>query len=145
MAKENREHARQILMEELRQAVGDDQVERADIDVDRVLDDRPHPIRAALEQERLMLIVVGATIGVVGVIAALLFRSWIFLPVAIALHAIFTVVVVGNALRLASTEEKPSPTAEAALEEAGVKDPEGAFDELAKQARQPEWRPHRSS
>src|SRR4051794_16426532 len=111
------ERKRELLIEELRQTVGEEAVEHADLDVDRALERRPSRGGAALRSSRLLLIVTGAVLLVVGVIASLAFENWIFFGAAIAAHAVLATVVIASALALATDEgEKPAPTAEAALE-----------------------------
>jgi hypothetical protein len=129
----DRDHAKRLLMDELRDAVGEEAVERADVDVDRAIEGRPRSVRAAFESSRLLLIVVGAVLLVTGVIASLAFESWIFFGLAIAAHAVLTGVVVFTAFALVGEAEKPAPTTEAQLEEAGVSDPEGALNDLVEQ------------
>jgi hypothetical protein len=129
----DREHARDLLVNELREAVGEEAVERTDLDVDRAIDRRPRSIRGAFESSRLLLIVIGAALLVTGVIASLALENWVFFGVAIAAHALCTVVVIVAAFALVSDAEKPAPTTEAQLEAAGVSDPEGALSDLVQQ------------
>jgi hypothetical protein len=124
---------RELLVDELKEAVGEEAVERADLDVDRALRRQPSKFGAAFASSRLLLLVVGATLAVVGVIASLALENWLFFAVAIAVHAVLTVVVVGSALALTTEVEKPAPTVEAALEAEGVSDPSGALNDLVEQ------------
>lgn len=124
---------RELLVDELKDAVGEEAVERADLDIDRALERQPSKLGAAYTSSRLLLIVIGAVLAVVGVIASLALDNWLFLAVAIAVHALFTVLVVGSALALTTEVEKPAPTVEAALEEEGVSDPSGALTDLVEQ------------
>ena len=123
----------QLLVEELKATVGEEAVEDADLDVDRALERRPSRLAQAFGSARLLLLVVGAALLVVGVIASLALESWAFFGVAIAAHALFSTVVIGSALALTQQEEKPGPTAEAALEAEGVGDPGAALDDLVEQ------------
>jgi Flp pilus assembly protein TadB len=127
------ERKRELLVDELKATVGEDAVEHADIDVDRALERRPSRLAQAFRSARLLLLVVGGALLVVGVIASLALESWVFFGMAIAAHALFSTVVIGSALALTQQEEKPSPTAEAALEEEGVSDPGAALDDLVEQ------------
>jgi hypothetical protein len=123
----------QLLVDELKQVVGEEAVAQADLDMDRALRRRPSRITPSLASSRLLLIVAGAVLVVVGVIASLAFETWLFFAVAIAVHALFAVVVVATALTMVTEGEKPAPTTEAQLEEEGVSDPSGALDDLVEQ------------
>jgi Flp pilus assembly protein TadB len=136
-----REQARKLLEDELRDAVGDERVERAALDIDRAIDRRPRSIATALKSSRLLLLVVGAALAVAGVVASLALDNWLLLVVALGVHAVFTVIVVGTALAMAGESEKPSPTAEAALAEQGVADPEQALSDLVEQVEDRRQRP----
>ena len=124
---------RELLIDELKATVGNEAVERADLDVDRALERRPSRLAQAFRSARLLLLVVGAALLVIGAIASLALESWVFFGVAIAAHALLATVVIGTALALTQQEEKPSPTAEAALEDEGVSDPGAALDDLVEQ------------
>ena len=132
----------ELLVDELKQTVGEEAVERADLDVDRALERRPSRAGAALRSSRLLLIITGAVLLVVGVIASLAFENWIFFGAAIAAHALLATVVIASALALATDEgEKPAATAEAALEEEGVSDPGAALGDLVDQVESRDTRP----
>jgi len=131
---EGREHARELLIDELKQAVGEETVERADLDVDRAIDNRPHGLRAAFVSSRLLLVVIGAALVTAGVIASIATGSWVWFGVAIGVHALFSVAVIATALATTTQVEKPAPTTVGALTEAGVADPEGALNDLVEQA-----------
>jgi membrane protein implicated in regulation of membrane protease activity len=133
-----RERSRELLVDELKDAVGEEAVDRTDLDVDRALDRQPSGLAGAIRSGRLLLIVVGAALLVVGVIASLAFDNWIFFGLAIVAHAIFTGIVVASALRLTTEVEKPSPTTEAALQDQGVNDPSGALNDLVEQVSESE-------
>ena len=66
---------------------------------------------------RLLVIFTGATAIVVGLIAALATDSWIFLPIAIAVHALGTAFVLMAIAPRLKDEDKPDPVTEARLEE----------------------------
>jgi hypothetical protein len=125
--------AKQALVDELREAVGDEAVERSDVDVDRAL--REHSGRAPAEasRSRLMFVVIGAAGVIVAAAVALALESWIVLVVLLALHAIGTAIVVRTAFKATTNVEKPAPTTQAMLEDEGVSDPEGALNDLVAQ------------
>jgi Flp pilus assembly protein TadB len=137
------ERKRELLVDELKQTVGEEAVEHADLDVDRALEQRPSRAGAtvAVRSSRLLLIVAGAVLLVVGVIASLALENWIFFGAAIAAHALLATVVIASALALATDAEKPAPTAEAALEEEGVSDPGAALGALVEQVESRDSRP----
>jgi hypothetical protein len=124
---------RELLVDELKRVVGEDAAERADLDVERALKRRPSRLAPAVRSSRLLLLVAGAALLVVGVIASLALENWIFFALAIAAHALFSTLVIGSALALVTDGEKPDPTTEAELEEEGVSDPGGALDDLVEQ------------
>jgi hypothetical protein len=124
---------RELLVEELKETVGEDAVERADLDIDRALAPRASRVGAALASSRLLLVVAGSVFAVVGVIASVALDSWLFFALAIAAHALFATVVVGTGLAVVADSEKPAPTTEAQLEEEGVRDPAGALSDLVEQ------------
>lgn len=67
---------------------------------------------------KLMIVVAGAAGLVVAAIALLAFGTWWALAIALAAHAVGTLLVVGYALRgAAQTEGKADPVAEARREE----------------------------
>ncbi len=69
----------------------------------------------------MLVIFSGATVAVVGVIAALATDNWIFLPIAIAVHAIGSVLVLMAIAPRLKDEDKPDPVTEARLEEEGAR------------------------
>ena len=127
------DRARELLIDELKDTVGADAVERADLDLDQALAPRSSRVGAALVSSRLLLVVAGAVLAVVGVIASLALENWLFFALAIVAHALFATVVVGTALAVVSDSEKPAPTTEAQLEAEGVSDPAGALGDLVEQ------------
>ena len=129
----NSGHARELLIDELRDAVGDEAVERADLDVDRALSPRPRSVRSAIVSSRMLLSVVGAALLVAGLAVSLATESWVWFGVALGVHALFAAVVIGIAMTLTTQVEKPDPTTVTALEAAGVADPEGALNDLVEQ------------
>src|SRR5215211_685045 len=129
----DRNKARELLIDELRDAVGEEAVERAGLDVDRALDSRPRSLRGAILTNRLLLLVVGAALLVAGLIVSLATGSWVWFGVVIAAHAFFATIVIGTAVALSTQVEKPAPTTVTALETEGVADPEGALNDLVEQ------------
>lgn len=127
------EEARRALIEALEDAVGKDAVAEADLDVDRAISERPHPLRAALASSSLLITLTGATALTVGAVAALAVGSWWLVFVALVVHALLTAVVVGTSMTLVSQVEKPHPSAVTKLEEAGVDDPEQVINNLVEQ------------
>ena len=132
---------RELLVEELKEALGEEAVERADLDVDRAVAGRPSGMAAAFRSARLLLLVAGAALLVIGVIASLALENWLFFAAAIAAHALLSMVVIASALALTTDGEKPSATGEAALEEEGVSDPSAALDDLVDQVESRDPRP----
>ena len=70
---------------------------------------------------RLLVIFTAATALVVGLVAALATDNWIFLPIALAIHAAGTVLVMMAILPRLEDEDKPDPVTEARLEEERAK------------------------
>jgi hypothetical protein len=66
---------------------------------------------------RLLVVFTAATAVVVGLVAALATDSWIFLPIAIAVHALGTAFVLLAIVPRLKDEDKPDPLTEARLEE----------------------------
>jgi hypothetical protein len=126
--------AKEKLLDELRDAVGDEAVERADLDVEGAIHDVGRAKSPETGRSRLLLVVVGVTGVLVAAIIALALQSWIVFAVLLALHAIGTTIVVTTALRTTANVEKPAPTTVAMLEDEGVSDPEGALNRLVDQA-----------
>ena len=121
------------MVDELRDTVGDEAVDRADLDMDRALGEPRGRVRAEAGRSRLMLAVIGAAGVAVAVAIALALQSWWLLLPLLALHAIATTIVVRTVFRASTDVEKPAPTTQAMLEEEGVSDPEGALNDLVAQ------------
>jgi hypothetical protein len=130
---EQPDRKRDLLVGELREAVGDDAVERTDLDLDRALERRTGGIGAAMTSSRMLLLIAGAMLLLVGLIASLALDNWLLLVAAMVLHGAFAAVVIASAFMLTNAKEKPAPTVEAALQDEGVADPEAALDDLVKQ------------
>ena len=130
--------AKEALVDELRDAVGDDAVDRTDLDLERALGERPGRPKAEANRARLMLAVTGAAGVAVAVVIALALQSWWLLIPLLALHALVTTIVVRTVLRASQDVEKPAPTTQAMLEEDGISDPEGALNDLVAQTAEQE-------
>ena len=128
--------AKEALVDELRDAVGDSAVNRADLDVEGAIHDTGRAETPETGRSRLLLIVAGVAGVVVAAIIALALQSWIVFAAVLALHAIGTSIVVATALGTTTNVEKPSATTVAMLESEGVSDPEGALNRLVDQAAQ---------
>ena len=127
-------HAKERLVDELRDAVGDAAVERADLDVDAAIAGADRGKTPETGRSRLMFVVLGVTGVIVAAAVGLALQSWVVFGVLIALHAIGTTIVVTTALRTTANVEKPAPTTVAMLENEGVADPESALNRLVDQA-----------
>jgi hypothetical protein len=118
---------REVLRSELEDALG----EKVDDETaDRALADPPRSRLAAVISENELLI--GITLAgaiVFGVVLSVFLDSWIFLVVAVLVHAIGTLFVTGLAVWLATSGDKPDPRTVARLEEQGVTDPEQALND----------------
>ena len=66
---------------------------------------------------RLLVVFTAVTALVVGVIAALFTDNWIFLPVALAVHAIGTVLVLMAIAPRIADDPEPDPIVKERLEE----------------------------
>ena len=70
---------------------------------------------------RLLVIFTAATALVVGLIAALFTDNWLFLPLAVAVHAIGTALVLMAIVPRLEDADKPDPLTEARLDEEGAR------------------------
>lgn len=127
--------ANRILTRELRAAVGRDAVEvphgRRHVERERH-GGRPG-VGVALSQNRLVIAMTLLTALVVGGIVSLATGSWWFLLLALGLHALGTLVVVGIVLRMTAQTEHLSPSAAAALQDEGVEDPDALLSDLVEE------------
>jgi hypothetical protein len=130
--------AKEALVDELRDAVGDEAVDRADLDLERAVGERPGRSEADAERARLMLAVTGAAGVAVAVAIALALQSWWLLIPLLALHAVVTTIVVRTVLSATKDVEKPAATTQAMLEAEGISDPEGALNDLVAQTAEQE-------
>ncbi len=127
--------ANRLLTAEMRRIVGRDEVE--------VPVGTPHRERgrhaghslysATLVGNRLVIIVTFLTAVVVGAIVSLATRSWWALIVALAVHAVGTLLVGAGAIQLTTEVEHASPQVAARLEAEGVRDPDKLLTELVQE------------
>jgi membrane protein implicated in regulation of membrane protease activity len=66
-----------------------------------------------------MIVIVGALVLMVGVIASLALESWWILVGVMVVHGLVSAVVVGYTLRKTESQTKPDPVTEARIEETG--------------------------
>jgi hypothetical protein len=130
-----REAARDTLRGELREVVGERAAAKGEqagaLDAaDRA--GRPRTVSAAISQSRILVLATLFVALIVGVVAGLATGQWWWLPVALAVHALGTTVVVSTTLRMTASVESPDPRAAAALEEQGVRDPDAALTEAVR-------------
>lgn len=126
-----RAEARELLREELTEVVGEQRAERAERRgaLDEAIDEsRARTLVDALRESRAVIAMTLFTALIVGALIALITGTWWFIVVALVLHAIGTLVVVGTTLSLASQQEKPDPSTAVALEARGVRDPDAALE-----------------
>jgi hypothetical protein len=92
--------------------------------------------RAPSPENKLLIGVTLAGAVVVGVILSLALGSWIFVVLAVLVHALATTAVVAMTLRMTDEADKPDPRTVARLEDEGVSDPERALNERERAAGQ---------
>jgi membrane protein implicated in regulation of membrane protease activity len=127
----SRAEARDMLRGELREVVGERRAQEAERKgaLDEAIDGRrPKTVAGVLSESRELIAITFFATLVVGALIALITGAWWLIFVALVLHAIGTVVVVGTALSLATRGESPDPRTAAALEARGVTDPDAALD-----------------
>jgi hypothetical protein len=130
-----RDAARDTLRGELREVVGEraaEQGERAGALDAAEEAGRPRTVTAALSQSRILIAATLFVALIVGLVVGIATGQWWWILIALAIHAIGTVVVVATTLRMTTSVESPSPTAAAALEEQGVRDPDAALTEAVR-------------
>lgn len=133
----SRDEARDMLRGELREVVGEERAERAEREGaldDAVHEGRPRTVAGALNESRELILIAFFVALIVGAVIALITGSWWWILVALALHAIGTVAVVGTAFSLATRGESPDPRTAAALEARGVSDPDAALEHAVEAA-----------
>lgn len=129
--RQSRDEARDMLRDELREVVGEEGAERAERKgaLDEAIDGRSKTVVGVLNESREIVAITFFLALIVGALIALITGVWWFLIVALVLHAIGTLVVVGTALSLATRGESPDPRTAAALEARGVRDPDAALEQ----------------
>jgi hypothetical protein len=118
------------LTDEVRAAVGGDEVAVAEDAPRARVPRRRSRLLATLSANRLVLIITFLTLLVVGAIVSLATGSWWFLLIALAVHAIATVVMAGGILQLTTQVERPDPVTLEQMEAEGVADAEGVFNDM---------------
>ena len=66
---------------------------------------------------RLLIIFTGATVLVVALVIALATDNWIFLPIALVVHALGTVLVMASIGKRVADDPEPDPLVKERLEE----------------------------
>lgn len=127
--------ANRILTEEVQAVVGRETVE---VPADRPRRDRArHGERpglvVGLVANRLAIGITFLGALVVGAVVSLATGSWWFLLLALAVHAVATLLVVGLVLQMTRQTEHLSPSASARLEDEGVGDPDAVLSELVEE------------
>lgn len=125
------------LTEELREVIG---TARVKVPVDRPHmseGERPHD-RAVpfLSMNRFSFLFGVAAALVIGGVVATTTGDWWFLPLAVGLHALGTMVVLTLSIRLTAVSERPSPELAAAMTEEGVRTPDQRFSEMVDEFRE---------
>lgn len=121
-----------MLRDEVREAVGGHAAELADRKgaLDAAIDaDRPKTVVGVLSESRALIVITLAVAVIVGAVIALIAGAWWWILVALALHAIGTILVVALTLGMASQVEHVDPTVSAALQARGVADPDAALND----------------
>jgi hypothetical protein len=125
--------SRREMHRELEDAVGH-HVDRET--ADRALDGPPRSrFATAISDNELLLGITLAGALVVGIILSLALDSWLFLVLAIAVHAVGTVAVTLLAIWLATSGDRPDPRTVARLEQEGVRNPEQALNDAVRDVR----------
>jgi membrane protein implicated in regulation of membrane protease activity len=130
-----REAARDTLRSELREVVGESAAaegERAGALEAAEQAGGSGGVAAALSESRILILATLFVALIAGAVAGLATGQWWWLLIALAIHALGTTVVVATTLRMTASVESPSPTAAAALEEHGVRDPDAALTEAVR-------------
>jgi lysylphosphatidylglycerol synthetase-like protein (DUF2156 family) len=128
--------ANQLLTEELRDAIGTDEVslpEDRARDAGRVGTREHRSLVTQLVVNRMLVGITFAMLVVVGVTASLATGSWWALVGAVAVHAVATFLVLSFTLQVTSEVEHVAPTTAARLEDEGVADPDQALSDLIEQ------------
>ena len=126
------DRANELLTQELREAIGADEVVVPQDVPDRSRDRHAthSPFVATLTANRPILIVTFLMALVLGGVVALATDQYWAVVVAAALHAVGTLAVTAGAIALTTNIEHVDPTVAARLEEEGVADPDRVLSEL---------------
>lgn len=126
------DEANRLLTEELRRAVGRDEVEvPADaLDRSRERHGAHGAIVTTLIANGTVLLFTFLALVVVGVIVSLATGSWWALAIAVGVHALGTMIAAASAVALTTEVEHADPSTAARLEEEGVPDPDRVLTEL---------------
>ncbi len=122
-----------MLVEELRDAVGEEAADAGSPDVERTLRRRAQRRIGGLGAGALLVGFAGAVAVMVAVIIAPSFESWTSLAVALAVHATLTTLVIALLMRFLTQVEAPDPATAARLEAEGLGDSEAALSDLVKE------------
>jgi hypothetical protein len=124
--------ANRLLTEELREVVGRDEVE-VPRDTPRRAEE-PHatrsPMMATMISNRPLIIVTLLAAVVVGGIISIATGWYVAVLLAVALHALATLLVTAGAIQLTTQVEHVGPETAARLEQEGVADPDRVLGEL---------------
>jgi hypothetical protein len=124
------ERSEELLTDELREATGRDDVRvRAGSEHETTAADHAGPA-GGLAGAAMPLGLAFVVLLVVGAVIGLATGSWWALLVALAVHAVGTLVVASGAIRLTTAVENVSPDRAAALQDEGVVDPDHTLGEL---------------
>jgi hypothetical protein len=127
------EDPKQALKSELKDALDGDV---DDATAERALGEPPRSRFATVVSENQLMIGITLAVAIVfGVVLAVFLNSWVFLVVAVLVHAIGTLATTGLAVWLATSGEKPDPRTVARLEEQGVTDPERTLNDAVHNVR----------
>jgi hypothetical protein len=124
--------ANRLLTEELREALGRDEV-RVPADVPprhRERHGRRPGVLAVIAANRMLVVIALGALLIVAVAVSLATGSWWALLAAVLVHAIGTFLVAGVVLRLTTEVEHMAPSTAARLEEEGVADPDHVLSDL---------------
>jgi membrane protein implicated in regulation of membrane protease activity len=128
------ENVNDILERELVEAVGPEAAQRALAEEATSPPPQRQTLLGAAWSSRLLIGLLLVVALVVGAFLSVLSGSWWLMAGALAVHFLGTAIVLVFVFRLLSDVEAPSPTASAALEARGVRDPEGELNRLIERA-----------
>lgn len=131
------DEANRLLTEELRRAVGSDEVEVPADALDRSSERHgAHgTIVTSLIANGTVLLFTFLALVVVGTIVSLATGSWWALAIAVGVHALGTMITAGSAVALTTEVEHVDPSTAARLEDEGVPDPDRVLTKLVEDYR----------